>query len=216
MARKKSDLKRSPPKSLPKRQFFIYCEGQNTEPQYFKDLAQHVDQTIVKIVPIGAAGVPKTLAEKAAGKARELRKEGKKRKANSYERLDQVWAVFDCDDHPNVSEALQICEDSGAGIGYSNPCFELWLLLHYCEYKRSEHRHKVQSDLKLHCSGYDRKHSKIAVIDDFETRLKAAEARAERLCQDREAEDTPHGNPSTTVYLLTKAIREAAAEHNAH
>lgn len=213
MARSRNSLTRSPPRLEPKRRFFIFCEGQNTEPHYFNTLARYVNQTIVEIVPIGAAGVPKTLAVQAAEKARGLRKEVRRKKANSYERLDQVWAVFDRDEHPNVPEALQICKTNEVRIGYSNPCFEIWLLLHYCDYNSAEHRHKVQKDLEGQCPTYDRKHSKKVSIDNFLERVKEAEHRAERQLDTRKREGDQHGNPSTTVHLLTRAIRKAAEEH---
>ena len=40
MARRDTDLKRAKAKREPKRRFIIYCEGENTEPGYFRAL-QH-------------------------------------------------------------------------------------------------------------------------------------------------------------------------------
>jgi RloB-like protein len=70
---------------------------------------------------------------------------------NSFEEGDQVWAVFDRDDHEAFQEAVNRCEQVGVFVGRSNPCFELWLILHQQEYDRPDGRDAVQAHLQRLC-----------------------------------------------------------------
>ena len=51
---------------------------------------------------------------------------GSRRSKDSFEENDQVWAVFDRDEHPRFDEAIALCDGHGVLVGRSNPCFELW------------------------------------------------------------------------------------------
>ncbi|WP_433431968.1 RloB family protein [Nonomuraea sp. CA-141351] len=44
---------------------------------------------------------------------------------------EQVWAFFDRDTHEQVAESYARAEAAGVHVAFSNPCFELWLLLHF-------------------------------------------------------------------------------------
>ncbi|WP_219471501.1 RloB family protein [Nonomuraea rhizosphaerae] len=46
-------------------------------------------------------------------------------------RREQVWALFDRDDHSRVEESCRRAERAGVRVAFSHPCFELWLLLHF-------------------------------------------------------------------------------------
>lgn len=81
-------------------------------------------------VKISPGGVPKTLVERAT----EMKKAGEREantKKDEYLRYDEVWCVFDIDDHPKIADARQQARDNGIDLAISNPCFELWVLLHF-------------------------------------------------------------------------------------
>jgi hypothetical protein len=42
-----------------------------------------------------------------------------------------VWCLFDRDSHPGIPESMRRAERHGVRVGFSHPCFELWLLLHF-------------------------------------------------------------------------------------
>ena len=132
-----------------------------------------------------------------------------RRKKNSFEENDEVWAVFDRDEHPNFDGALSLCQANGIGVARSNPCFELWLILHERDYDRPDPRNAVQRELKNLRPEYDNHRGKIPDCDDLVTRVELAEERGEAMVKRREVERNPHGNPSTTVGMLTRAIRIA-------
>ena len=74
--------------------------------------------------------MPKTLVERAVAMKREAALEAKRKKDENL-KYDQVWCVFDIDEHPFVPEAKQQARDNGIEVAISNPCFELWALLHF-------------------------------------------------------------------------------------
>ena len=204
-------LKRGKARLEPRRRFILFLEGRKTEPTYFDALRRVCRGALIEIKLHPGVGVPYTIAEKAVDRARELGLDPRsRRKKDSFEDRDQVWAVFDRDEHPNFNEALELCRNNAIGIGRSDPCFELWLILHERDYDRPDGRHAVQALLKALRPEYEIDGAKTPDCDDLITRVEDAERRGEAQLQRREEEDRPFGNPSTTVGQLTGAIREAA------
>ncbi len=200
-------LGRHGPRREPKRRFVLFCEGRNTEPAYFDAIKHACSSTLIAMEIVPATGVPLTIAERAAEEAgAHKRRRGKK---DSFEEGDQVWAVFDRDEHPRFAEAVALCERRGVGVARSDPCFELWLILHERDYDPSCDRHDAQRELKRLRPEYDRDGAKTPDCDDMVKRVEEAERRAEAQLHHRQRERAPYGNPSTTVGRLTRAIRDA-------
>lgn len=207
MAKKKS-LFRTKNKRLPKQKFIVFCEGRNTEPQYIEALKSKLKGTIIDIEIVKGAGAPLTIADLAVDKIREIKRENKRSK-QSFGQNDQVWVVFDRDDHPNVPQALQKCKSAGVGIAYSNPCFELWLILHRVDYDKSCNRHEIQKFLKKLCPEYDYNSGKSLDCFSLVEKVQDAEDRAEKQIKRRSQEGSVSGCPSTTVYNLTRMLHIA-------
>lgn len=205
------DLKRRAARLEPKRRFILFFEGARTEPAYFDALKRACRGTLIEIEPHPGAGVPYTIAEKAVGRARELGPGPQsRRRKNSFEVHDEVLAVFDRDEHPRFNEAVELCRVHDIGVGRSNLCFELWLILHEQDYDRPNDRHAMQAALKALRPEYDMDGAKTPDCDELMARVEDAERRGKDQLQLREREDNPFGNPSTTVGRLTGAIRAAA------
>ena len=208
--RKLPRLKRSRHSREPQRKFILFCEGAKTEVAYFKAIRRVYSSTLIDLEVHGGAGVPYTIAEKAIEQAKSLGLiRRSRRRKDSYETGDRVWAVFDRDDHPRFNEAVANCQACNVGVGFSNPCFELWLILHERDVGRYEDRHAMQSTLARLRPEYDPDGAKTPDCDDLVKRVEAAEQRSETQLQRRMEEDNPYGNPSTTVGRLTREIREA-------
>jgi RloB-like protein len=200
-------LSRKLHKKEPRRRFIIFCEGENTEPTYFAAIKRETQKALIKIEISGGCGVPYTIAEKAIKEIDRLGLGARRRKRlNSFEERDEVWAVFDRDEHPRFQEAVNLCNSHGVKVGRSNPCFELWLILHYCDFDRPDDRRVVQKFLESKCPEYDADHGKFVNCSALLKDIEAAEKRADVLLTRREGEGTPFGAPSTTVCHLTKAI----------
>ena len=53
--------------------------------------------------------------------------------------VDEVWCVFDVESpkkHYSLMEAVRLAEAKGIHLAISNPCFELWLALHFVDHTR--------------------------------------------------------------------------------
>ena len=198
------ELKRHRASREPKRRFTLFCEGKRTEPAYFDAIKRAYPSALIDVKIHPGVGVPFTVAKKAVEFARESR-----RQRNSFEQGDEVWAVFDRDVHPNFQDAVRLCEQKGIKVARSNPCFEVWLILHEQDYTKPNTRHQVQKVLQDLRPEYDKKGSKTLDFDDLVTRVQVAEQRGEKLLERCEKGDEPYGNPSTTVGRLCRAIREA-------
>lgn len=202
--RRFANLKRKPPSSSPRKKFHIFCEGKNTERVYFDAVRQeHCVRTLVEIAYTGACGDPMCVANRAVEKKREIKKD-------SFAKYDEVWAVFDRDQHDRFDEAIDLCASHGVLVGWSNPCFEVWVILHIEDYNKSDDADEVQRYLEKKHPAYIRKGSKTPDCVSLLKNLAAAESRAENLLALRETESNPRGRPSTTVGWLTSAICKAA------
>ncbi len=100
----------------------IVCEG-NTEKAYFDGLKE----TLTKDIAIDVKAIGKDPCE-LLQKARELRDKAE-RKNQPY---DEIWLVFDRDEvsPANLQQVLKEAQAEGFNVAFSNPKFELWLLLH--------------------------------------------------------------------------------------
>lgn len=199
-------IKRRPPNSVkPKLKIFAYCEGQNTEPEFLKKFSTLRGNGLVIVNPIGASGVPMTIIEKAKQKKKELERASKKSK-DPLDSVFEVWAVFDCDEHPNMAEAFNKASSNGIKIAFSNPCFELWPYLHYVDQSASIHRKDLQRSLARHISSYNEKGAKLIDPEPLNMLYDEARSRAIKLKEDHESVDSPMACPYTDVYELLDLI----------
>ncbi len=158
----------------------------------------------MRFLPI--TGVPMTVVQ-AAIEEREALLNARRRSKDSFD-VFRVWAVFDRDDHPNVPDALALAKENKIDIAFSNPCFEIWPLLHLIDYGAQDGRHAVQERLKIEMPAYD--HESGATIDFklIKDRFSIAYERAKTHNLNRDAEGAPLGCPSTTVGELVRKIAE--------
>lgn len=204
-------LKRPQPRKSPRARFTIFSEGENTEPDYFRALKTSLNNTLIEIVVFGKAGVPNTIKNSAMDLIRDIKRSKLKRvQKDSFEEGDQVWVCFDRDEHHKVKETIDNCVAAGIRVAFSNPCFELWLIMHLEDYDRPLDRHKVQKHLERICSGYDKDKGKTAPFESLLTNRKVAEGRAIKMLARRREEGSEFQAPWTDVHVLTMAISNAS------
>jgi hypothetical protein len=206
MARNRDDLQRRRPRRQPKPRFLIVCEGTVTEPRYFKDV-QYTERSLIDL-QIEAGGTPKTLVERAAGLKREANGKARKLK-DANQKYEEVWCVFDIDGHPLVPEAKDQAKANGIELAISNPCFELWALLHFQDQSAHIERGTVQHLCRHVMPGYEKRL-------DYETlRPKYSDAlkRAQDLERWHESRGTVGANPSTAVYRLVERLKSQPSPH---
>lgn len=206
MSKPHRNRKRRPARSAhtrdPKPIVLIVSEGEVTEPEYLKGFAKAFHNPRVTIETIGGVGTPKTVVTVAKQKMKAAEKRAR-REDDENLKYDEVWGVFDIDEHPDVADAKVMARDNGILLAVSNPCIELWLWLHFAEQPGMRHRHDIQEMIKQHIPGYD----KHVEYSDYEAGYDAARQRAERLDSQAELAGEPWRNPSTGVWRLADSIR---------
>lgn len=204
---RRNSLARKRPTLQPRGRLLIVCEGKITEPRYFEDLRHENRNRLVSVKIEPNCGVPKSVV----GYARTLKRQAEqqaRRMSDSYLKYDQVWCVFDIDTHPNVTEAKQQAHDNGILVAVSNPCFELWILLHFQDQSAPEHHHAIQNALRNYLPDYEKE----VPYDRVRELVEDALRRARDLDQWQENRENSGGNPSTGVYHLVERIREFGKE----
>jgi hypothetical protein len=67
---------------------------------------------------------------------------------------EEIWCVFDVDEHPLLAEAKHQASANHIKTAISNPCFELWVLLHFQDQRAHIARSVVQSLCRERIPGY--------------------------------------------------------------
>jgi hypothetical protein len=162
----------------------VYCEARRTERAYFDGLRSLCPSGTVHLDLKYKAVHPAQLVEVAFT-------------ASVQGSYDQVWCVVD-DDGRDLSDARQMAAKRGVLLAVSNPCFELWLLLHHtdCTAYVGGYADAV-GRLRKHVRAYDKAHLN---FDDFAEGVPSAVKRAKVL--------DPGHNPSTTVWRLVERVME--------
>jgi hypothetical protein len=118
----------------PKQRFLLCCEGAGTEPGYFRSLADFLRNPLIELIEIVIAEHestdPKQIVVQAKGLRASANREAR-RMRDSNLGYDQVWCVFDRDEHVYFDEAIKQALDNKLSLAVSNPCFELWILIHF-------------------------------------------------------------------------------------
>ena len=106
-------------KGSTKKIILIVCEGEKTEPNYFKSF--RVSSVKINVIGLGANTIS------LVNETKKLVNEYRRKKI----KFDSVWCVFDLDNFPvnNFNNAITLAKSLGYKVAYSNESFELWSLL---------------------------------------------------------------------------------------
>lgn len=198
--------------------FLIVCEDGNTEPYYFRTFEKHIPEETIFLRAVGTGRSSKGVVEQAILEREKLAQEANKN-------VDEVWVVFDKDDAEKVpantlrfSDAFKIAQEKKMKVACSNEVFELWALLHFSDVSSANPipRADIYSRLETIIQSFEThklfvyQHGKTEVIDaviELGSEAKAIE-RAEKLLAKQKGKQFIDANPSTTVHILVKRLRE--------
>lgn len=174
--------------------FLIVCEGEKTEPNYFRRF--RVPKEVVGLDVRGIGANTSSLVQEAI----ELR---------SQDTYDQVWCVLDRDSFPaeNFNAALTLAAANNIQVAYSNEAFELWYLLHFHYYQTAITRASYVKKLSTLLEFKYEKNSE-HMYDLLETKQAAAIRNAEKLLEEYPEFTPEKNNPSTTVHRLVKELNK--------
>lgn len=196
--RKNQKLKRkSKGKGKPPKLFLIVCEGEKTEPNYFRSFKL----TSANVTVEGCGRNTVSLIKKAI----DIRSKAEK----DDEIYDQVWCVFDRDSFPlhNFNEAISLAGRNDINVAYSNEAFELWYLLHFHYYDSGITRAKYKRMLTQH-QGRPYKKNSLSMYDQLKENQGDALKNAERLLKSYSPLNPGKDNPSTTVHRLVAELNK--------
>ena len=186
----------------PKSTILIVCEGEKTEPQYLDGFRCACRNQRVSIRLVHKRGVPMILV-KTAKRYKEEAEQAAAREKDDNLALDSVWCVFDIDEHPEVANVKEMARDNNINLAISNPCFELWLLLHFRDNPGMQHRDRIQQMLVEHVPNYH-KHVEYSTYSDG---YPQAVDRANQMDRSASEANEPGRNPTTAACNLTELIR---------
>ncbi len=198
--KKTLDLYKKKKKRTVQNKILIVCEGEKTEPLYFKSFPINYGEIEVKVAGIAM----NTLS--LVNKTIELKKNATKK----GEEYNQIWCVFDKDSFPDsdFDNAIKKAKAHNFRLGFSNEAFELWFLLHFEYYNypmpRKDYEKKINEKI-------NKKYKKnILIYKDILECQENAIDNAKRLYEQKLSERLPFSkcNPITTVFLLVEELNK--------
>lgn len=190
MGRKNKPLVRQKTHWSAKPLYVIATEGEVTEKIYFNGAFRRKNIRM----PILATKKGNSSPEKVL---KRLNKYKTKYAASS----DELWLVIDRDNwNKNTLSAIEKeCKARGFNLAISNPCFELWLLLHQNKPKQPLTASECDKELKKLIKGYNK--SKFN-IDCIVENISQAIEHAKVLDNNKNIQDAP----STKVFKLVEKL----------
>jgi hypothetical protein len=192
------DLRRRTDIREERRTIVVFCEGKASEPDYLsglRGLPEVHANTALNIEIDPRDGVPLTLVKRAVERSHD-------------DEVDECWCVFDVEwpqHHPHLREARQLAADHHkVHLAISNPCFELWLILHFRDQTAFLNTHEAEQLSRR----LDGRPGKSIAPGRYLSQRAVATRRAAMLTERHAGNGTtfPKDNPSSTVYELLAAI----------
>ena len=190
--------------------FLIICEGENTEPEYFKSFP-------VKTANVNSYGLGSSKMALVKYVISIVKEDNDKETEN--------WVVFDMDiqsdnvvsDKEDYENAIKLAESKGIKVAYANDAFELWFLLHYQYFDNKWTRHEYYKRLnELWDCNYDKEGKRLVFCkqiystlqkDERASQEKAIE-RAAKLLEEQEEVRLSDKNPATSIHLLVEELNK--------
>ncbi|WP_284742301.1 RloB family protein [Amycolatopsis sp. RTGN1] len=169
----------------------VFTEGKNSEPDYINGLKKlpHIAENVAMNIEIHPDhGVPLTLVRLAADKIVD-------------DEIDECWCIFDVEwpkNHPNLEQALALAKKASVRLAISNPCFEVWLILHHQQFSKFANTDEVESASRK----LDGRPGKSIDAATYMPLRKEASKRAKLLEKRHDDNGTwfPHDNPSSGMH----------------
>ncbi|MGV7254581.1 RloB family protein [Mycobacterium kansasii] len=183
----------------------MYVEGEKTEQVYFVHWNRQYRDIVVDIYPRYGL-TPKEMVQRAIKDWEADIRDAKRQRGPAF---DEYWCVFDVDQHPKLRDALTLAAENGIRVALSNPCFELWFLIHFQDQTAYIDRHAAQRGAYEHmgCRKNCMTQSELEKLDEH---YGTAAERARKLDAWHSGNGSkPASNPSTNVWELNETIRLA-------
>ena len=101
--------------------YLIVTDAEKTEKYYFEGIKNRIPDSLKNDLQI------KIYSNKALSKIIDFAAEQR----NKDERFRDIWLVFDRDEVKNFDRLIEKAKESKMNVGWSNPCFEIWLMSYF-------------------------------------------------------------------------------------
>ena len=200
--------------------YYIFCEGQQTEPQYFLGFKRWIeenpiykDMVLIEIEPCQAETM------RVIGQAEKYVKKNKIQKGH-------IWCVYDKDSFPakdfnGVQSRVEQLNKDNPDLQYhaawSNECIEFWFLLHFAYYTANNHRSEYGSFLndkfkELGIGKYQKNLKDIFEILMEKGNPKLAIRYAKRILKEGQGRTPTEIAPGTRVHELVEELAKYLPE----
>lgn len=192
--------------------FLIICEGQNTEPSYFRSFP--VPSKLVKIE--GGCNSKNSLVDYAVEQMKKEDNQGR-----------EVWCVYDFDLEPgekqtqpqDFNSSIAKAEANGIKVAWSNDAFELWFVLHYQKLEGQQTREQLYAILKekWKLESFHNEAKRVQFCKEMYDRIGGSKSKSQELAIRRARElheffqprtDYSNHRSCTTVYLLVEELNK--------
>lgn len=204
-----------------KHRFYIFCEGERTEPNYFKGFKKIIENNpiyknmvLVNIEPCGAETM------RVIGQAETYMNEKNIKQG-------EVWCVYDKDCFPKerfngVSQKALSLNRKNPNLQYkvawSNECIEYWFLLHFAYYDSNNYRTEYKKflnekfkDLKI--GKYEKNMSDIFdILLNYGNPKQAIKYAKKRIDESKGVPESEMA-PATRVYELIEELAKYLPEN---
>ena len=200
----RKELRRRQPVKETGKRYLIVCEGRTTEPRYPEGINRFWQRPASLTIKHEFSS-PREIVQHAV----QLKAESnRKSKGDPLWEFDAIWCFFDRDAHPNISEALNQARDNNIKVAFSDPNFELWLLLHFHDQTAFLTRQEAVRICKEHMPGYEKVPDMNLLCPQFETAARRASALRERQSQN----NLNRQNPWTEADVFLENLRNKGVQ----
>lgn len=194
--------------------FYIFCEGEKTEPNYFRGFKNVIEQN-----PIYKNMVLLEIHPSSKDTVRMVMAAEKYVKLNSIINAE-IWCVYDKDDFTNsdFDNAVQLADKLNQNqskvhynCAWSNECVEIWFILHFAYYTSDNHRNeylKYLDKVFLDRAGHKYRKNMENIFDLLVQygNPKQAIINARKLLSGKELQAPSQISPGTAVYQIVEKL----------
>lgn len=172
----------------------VFTEGEATEPDYLRALRRRLGDDTELRVDARHGRDPLDLVRIAID-------------CRDFGDVDDCWCLFDVEfpvQHERLKDARSLARDKGINLAISNPCFELWLILHF----ETHEAHLDNTSAQRRCRELGCHQGKHIDGELYMPALAAAVQRAEALDRrhHRNGTDFPDDNPSSGMHRFIRSL----------
>lgn len=206
--RKQAKLNRAQNTRTKRETLIIACEDSVSAPLYFNAIFNDLKKN--HAIAASSLIIAKHKHTDPCGVLQDLQNH------KGYEEFDHQWIVIDRDEErtnigghtlENFKQAIRTAESKGIKVAYSNPCFEIWYLLHFEDPRAYIDREKLEKQLERDYQYTKKELFTLVLNQNLQTTAINNAKKLLSFWKNTQGGISPAtDNPSTTVHELIKLL----------